>query len=368
MPLDIRTPYVVYHADVVARQIDALHDYLGVAYPNYQVFFSLKTCYLKPVVELLLDHNCGLNLISRAERDIGRYFRVPGEQIVWSSSAITETDAKEIAEDGDYVNADSLYQLELLTKYRPLETVGVRVSAGNKSRLGITLDDLEAYLGEKGIKKVGGLSFHVFSSFSSGIEGAIETRLRIMHRIRHLEESLDLRFDYLDIGGGLRPEFSAAENLGPIIEVAKSFRSCPRLFVEPGSWVVEMAASAYATVVNENFVAGKKWVTLDLGHNFLVPLDRASFDVQGENNHRTKVVRVGVGGLGFEKNVVQADVDCDLNVGDRVQIKRCGAYSESMMSCAVEPPPPIFWHQKGVSKRILPHTNGNGLFMKYHGY
>ena len=163
---------------------------------------------------------------------------------------------------------------------------------------------------------------------------------------------------------GEPPEVS----LAPLLTNLEKLKSSPELHLEPGAYLVEEAGTAYSRVVATKTVGSAHWALLDVGANFLVPLERAHFSVTKDDDVRQDLAVHFGGPFCFEADVIAKDQLVAVAPGNIVKISRCGAYTASMSSCFFSAPPPVFWLEHGhyVALRRQPSTQAS--FLLYHGY
>ncbi len=343
-------PEVVYDAAVLRRQVQRLRRYLDRAYPDSHVFYALKACYLAPVVRRLVDLGCGLEIMSSGERAVAAALGVEGERIVWNGPALDVTTLERIVDRGEWVNVDSRSVFDRLVhiaraRGRTVEA-GVRLNLSGEGKLGVAPDEIGACLDEPSVSIVG-VHFH-HGAAGHDVDDWVDGRLRMLDVAMRWEREAGVTLRYVDLGGGLQARIELGEQLDPIIERLWDLRSVPRLFVEPGAFLVGPAATATTRVVTIKTVGGRRWAITDLGASFLVPLDRARFEVESARQNEPGSVSVA-GPFCYEADVIARDRSLDIQEGDRLTIHDCGAYTASMMSGFGAVPPRLRWRSvRGV--------------------
>ena len=172
-----------------------------------------------------------------------------GEKIIFSSRALNEETIDLLVKNNIHIIANSKQQLDLIYKKYPDYHVGVRVDTGIKSKnttfcasnlgLGIPLDKLKDSI----TPNVVGIHNHLASQ-NVDIE-AYRKNARELIKV-----STDLKFRYLDIGGGFPIKYYNTE--APLLlEFSEAYRGWGNeLFIEPGRFLVGPAGYLFVKVVD----------------------------------------------------------------------------------------------------------------------
>jgi diaminopimelate decarboxylase len=370
---DLDVPCLIYDAGIIMGQHERLRSFLDAVYPNTQVFYALKACYCPQVVNLLVKRGCGLELLSADEHRIASACHVEGHGIVWNGCALSDDVLSGAVTRGEWLNVDSpslFHRLEKIAAEQHLAPeVGLRINIDGTGKLGMEYDDAVALISSSKRVRIIGLHFHESPQSSSDQARLLERRQAFVDVASRLEQEHDVSLQYVDLGGGLLSDVELAQQLGDVIEALRKLRSKPTLFLEPGAYFVEDAGTALTRVIATKRIGRIRWAAVDIGMNMLVPLNRARFTVHGSSTSGSPAEKVNIAGsFGVSADIVALDQVIAAKEGDTLRIERCGAYTESMSSCMITTPPPIYWLEDGRYEEIKRRLAGADLFMDYHGY
>ncbi len=366
-------PCLVYSADAIVKQYASLHAFLDVAYPNTQIFYAAKACYCPPVIELLMNLGCGLELLSRDEHRIASALGVTGSSIVWNGCALGDDILLGAISRGERLNIDSPSQFFKLNRiaasHRIIPEVGLRINVDGTGKLGMEYADVVDLIRSGSAARIIGLHFHESPKSAGDADNVLARRLEFLEIAHRLEKEEDLTLEYVDVGGGLLADLAVGQQLSKVTKAMKALRSEPALFLEPGAYFVETAGTALTRVVATKCIGNTKWATVDIGMNVLVPLNRARFTVSGGRTSSGPATPINIAGaFGVTSDVVALNQNVSVEEGDVLRVERCGAYTESMRSCMITEPPPIYWHTNGRYERVTGGQAVGSLFLDYHGY
>ncbi|MBM3991298.1 MAG: diaminopimelate decarboxylase [Planctomycetes bacterium] len=257
------------------RRMDAA---FRARWPDTHIGCSVKTNYLSAVVAVLRSEGAWGEVVSGFEYRLCRDLGIPGNEILFNGPYKTDEDLELAFREGAKVHIDSDDELErVIALSRSFETpreIGLRCSIqlnyppwdkfGFGLETGHALEAARAIAREPKLR-LAGLHAHVGTylpdpgTYARSIESLIGFALR-------LERELDLRIGHLDVGGGYATRntlhhtmlpgealAASAEDYAeaitaPLRKAARQFRSPPRLFLEPGRFLVDEAVSMITTV------------------------------------------------------------------------------------------------------------------------
>ena len=372
MPLQIpKPPCVIYDAAPVARQYKQLRSHLDKAYPRSRIFYALKACYVPHVVKELIHLGCGLEITSRFEQQIAVHFGLSGRQIVWNGPGLDETTLRGIVKRGEIVNIDSRQAFEVLSEIAEKQEqdicAGLRLNLTGQGKLGVDPAQAESLIKKMTRLRIIGFHIHPANGFKEPSESQAQ-RLLFLDLVAGWEKKLGIKPKFLNLGGGFAGRDDLHKLFAPLARKISALRSQPELFLEPGAYLVAEAGTAYANVLAVKTVAGVRWAILDIGANFFVPLQRASFCV-ATTKPASSPKQLSFGGpLCYEADVIAADQQTSAHVGGIVKVTRCGAYTASMSSNFSSPPPPIYWKDGDHFVRVTDFLKSSEHFLKFHGY
>ena len=370
-PDNHQTPYVIYDAQIIDRQHSALRQYLDHAYPRSRIYYALKACYLLPVVNRLVKLGCGLEVATPSEHAIARYLHLAGPQIFWNGPSLRQETLRGIVERGELLGLDSPHLFQVLNdmagSFAKKVPVCLRINLSADGRLGMSPDQAEFLLKSDSPLEISGFHMHIGRGDQAGTV-IVEQKLRFLDLILRWESQFGLNVRHVNLGGGIPVGRPLESSLGPLLNALSRLKSAPELFLEPGAFLVEEAATAYARVVSIKTLPSGVWAALDLGANFLVPLNRAAFAVHHDQREATGSVTHFGGPFCFEADVIARNQPVAVQPGDVVRITRCGAYTESLSSCFFTAPPPAFWLDEGVLMEVKRFSDPLNFFLAHHGY
>ena len=170
------------------------------------------------------------------------------------------------------------------------------------------------------------------------------------------------------MGGGIDQKQTLDECFLGLIELIKQLKSKPSLFIEPGAWLVDSAASVFSRVNAKKQINGQSWAFLDIGANFMVPLDRSDFKVLNKKSSNIEDLYHFSGNIPLENDVIEFNVPHSPELGEIIEINQCGAYTESLSSYFANSPPQKYWREKDTLYTNQNCLNEKELFMLHHGY
>lgn len=267
------TPVLLLDPESVRRQYRRLTE----ALPFVEFHYAVKALSHSAVIAALVDEGCGfdvatgeeLALLDGVERD-----RIIHTHPIKKPSEIAEAIAAGVRTfviDNDveldkFVGSPDDVRLLIRLAYR-----SPHAKSDLSSKFGVgpfEAEHLVARALERGIR-IGGFSFHVGSQLDdpARFAAAIDETLALMH---HLESTMNVRFETLDIGGGFPVGYdskvTSVEDLAAVIRPALERRP-PHLAIiaEPGRVMVAEAMTLVASVVGISERADGRWYYLDDG-------------------------------------------------------------------------------------------------------
>lgn len=264
------TPLYLVDSGRVVRALNTLRDGLGREYARSELTYSVKSNYLTGLLTAVLAAGYRLEVVSRREWEHARRAGARPEQILFNGPVKSAADLSACRETGVAVNADSLEELEqaarLGTSAEPFPVglrIMVRLRSGAPSRFGLDLDEAETLAAVRGLMTAGSLrvtGLHLHHSSRRDAQSYCERLDFLLDAARRL----DLRPEYLDLGGGLasQPPPELAARLPYVIDSPEEFCATlgaharrvlgaegPRLILEPGIGVLAPAMNYVTSIV-----------------------------------------------------------------------------------------------------------------------
>ena len=290
------TPLYVLVERRIRENYRRLYDALRRRYEKVRIYYSAKANTGLSVLKILESEGSYIDAVSPGEVFLALKAGFTPDRILFTGTSVRNDELRYLVDSGVTINIDSLSQLRRLLKIHVPEILSVRVNpeigaghhehcitAGRNSKFGIWEDDVvKAYRYAKnaGVKRFG-MQMHIGSGILT-IEPfilAAEKMLSIAHRIR---KELDVKFDFIDLGGGIgvpyKPEekpldieLYAEELLRLYIERINEYDlGEPWFCIEPGRYIVCDAGILLTLVNTVKTTPFKKFVGVDAGFNILI--------------------------------------------------------------------------------------------------
>ena len=362
------TPIYVINEDLIRKRYKTLKKVLDSVYKNNQIHFAVKANSNLSVLKILKSEGAYFDCTSTGEIYTCLKAGISSEKIIYTGNMFTNEDFKFAIENDILVNLDSISQLKRLAKVyddlgKEKNLISFRINpefgaghhshtitAGKDVKFGI-LDNqvIEAYskARELGFKKFG-THIHVGSGIldPNDFDKASEKYLTI---IMKLADTLDIKFDFVDFGGGLGIPYRPKEDpldLEVFKEVViKKFKKLiekvdmnqTNFKIEPGRFLTA-EASVILTQINTIKDNGYKlFAGVDAGFNTLIrPTLYGSYHhiIVCNNNSKEKTQKYDVVGPICESgDVFGKDRESpELFEGDYLAILDAGAYGFTMSS------------------------------------
>jgi diaminopimelate decarboxylase len=360
------TPLYVMSEDIVRKRYQELKETLNKKYQKNQIHFAVKSNSSLSILKILQSEGSYFDCTSMGEIYICLKVGIPPNHIIYTGNMFTNQDFEFAVKRNVIINLDSLSQLNRLNKIhqdlkKEREIISFRVNpefgaghhahtitAGKEIKFGILEDQvIEAY---NKAKIMGFRRFGIHQHIGSGIinpmdyKKAVENFLRI---IESLISKLDLKFEFVDFGGGLGiPYHPNDEPLDLnkyseiVIDPFKEFFERgdlgePYLKIEPGRYI-SAESSIILTEVNTIKDNGfKLFAGMDAGFNTLIrPAFYGSYhQIIPCKQKSEKLVYDIVGPICESGDVLGKEREISrLNEGDIIAILDAGAYGFVMSS------------------------------------
>jgi diaminopimelate decarboxylase len=253
------TPFHLYDEKGIRENGEALiRAFAGV--DSFREYFAVKALPNPSIMKIMQDLGFGFDCSSISELLLSRQIGASGEQIMFTSNntsaaefAVAGTDGGCVLNLDDISLIDKVPQMPELVcfRYNPGERRSGNSIIGNpvEAKYGVAHDQLlDAY--KKAIQR-GARRFGLHTMLASNeLNHAymVETARMLLDRVVWLSEKLDIRFEFINIGGGLgipyRPQEKPLDIVSMGREIAELFRSfkthhgyTPKLFLESGRYI-----------------------------------------------------------------------------------------------------------------------------------
>jgi diaminopimelate decarboxylase len=253
------TPFHLYDEKGIRENGEALiRAFAGV--DTFREYFAVKALPNPTIMTIMQDLGFGFDCSSISELLLSRQIGASGEQIMFTSNNTSETEfAVAEADGGCVLNLDDISLVDkvpqmpelICFRYNPGERRSGNSIIGNpvEAKYGVAHDQLlDAY--KKAMQR-GARRFGLHTMLASNeLNHAymVETARMLLDRVVWLSEQLDIRFDFINIGGGLgipyRPQEKPLDIVSMGREIGELFRSfkahhgyTPKLFLESGRYI-----------------------------------------------------------------------------------------------------------------------------------
>ena len=290
------TPLYVLVERRIRENYRRLYDALRRHYKKVRIYYSAKANTGLSVLKILENEGSYIDAVSPGEVFLALKAGFTPDRILFTGTSVRNDELRYLVDSGVTINIDSLSQLRRLLKIHVPEVLSVRVNpeigaghhehcitAGRNSKFGIWEDDIvKAYRYAKnaGVKRFG-MQMHIGSGILT-IDPfllAAEKMLSMAHRVR---KELDVKFDFIDLGGGIGVPYKPEEKPLDIDLYAEKLLKLyiervneydlgePWFCIEPGRYIVCDAGILLTLVNTVKTTPFKKFVGVDAGFNILI--------------------------------------------------------------------------------------------------
>jgi len=262
------TPLYVINEQMIRERYRSLKNALNQDYKNNQIHYAVKANSNLSILKILNSEGASFDCTSMGEVYICFKAGISSDKIIYTGNMFTDSDFEFAVKNNVLVNLDSVSQLKRLVRIheslgKEKEVISFRINpefgaghhkhtitAGKDIKFGILEEQaVEAY---RKAKEAGFKKFGVHQHIGSGVLNALDfgkPAEKFISIIKKLVETLDIKFEFIDFGGGLgipyRPEeepldLESYKNLviKPFIDLVKkeSLRE-PMFKIEPGRYL-----------------------------------------------------------------------------------------------------------------------------------
>jgi len=353
---DFETPIYVYDEKKIEKQYRSLEKALNKTGLDFEINYAVKANNNPHIVEKLVNLGAGLDCASEAEVMLATQL-TNSENIMYTAPFTPEKELSFVAKQRVTMNFNSLEQFRR-TDQLP-ERVSFRVDPGigdgdfglvlgGGSKFGIPEEKItEAYKHalENGVERFG---IHMMTG--SGIlnpEYFGEITEKIMEIAHEISSETGIKFEFIDIGGGLgipyKPDEKELDIDETVSNIAKEFKKSldkfdigePTLMMEPGRYLVSQSGYLLTKVTGIKEKDETTYVGVDTGmHHFLRPMLYGAYHEILSAKSTQELEEKTVAGLVCE-NTDKIAVDRELpeiKTGELLLIKDVGAYGFTMAS------------------------------------
>ncbi|MFD9357954.1 diaminopimelate decarboxylase family protein [Streptomyces sp. NPDC060031] len=387
-------PVLLYLTGRATANLKAMREAFEAHFSRVSIFFALKSCYVRPVVEALLADGAGLEVMSHLELRLAQQLGCAPDRVVANGVGRSARHADEVSAGAGLVVVDNPEDLDEVSRAAAAQgtvvPIGLRVTPevdverflGRGGKVGADwaggrfLDLLDRALSAPGVE-VTALHAHQLTHgddldrYRACLRGIAEVATEVQ-RLR------GLRFEVIDIGGGLdtrhllhrggldAPDFArvAAEELAVI---DYDFE----LYLEPGRYLVADAAIGLTRVTGQKPGDQSQWRISELGSNILIPLPDIRYEplplTWPEPQEPWATYHVADGTCA--PSVLAREVPLPTGPSGRsLAVLNCGAYTSVFAECWAFPLPKVLvWDGAGLTT-VFGEEDQARMFESVHGY
>lgn len=350
------TPFHIYDEQGIRQTGGDLKNAFA-ALEGFREYFAVKALPNPRIMEIMRDMGFGFDCSSMAELTLGRKTGATGDDLMFTSNntSVAEFEAAQ-AQGGSLLNLDDISLVAKVPKMP--ETICFRYNPGPRrsgnsiignpveAKYGVAHHQLlDAYLAaiSRGAKRYG---LHtMLASNELNHHYMVQTVQMLLEVIAWITRELNIRFDFINMGGGLgipyRPEDQpfdldamAREIVALFVDFRKKNGYAPRLFMESGRYMTGPHGVLVVEAINRKEIY-RTYVGVDACMSALMrPAMYGAYhhiDVHGKSNEApTQPVDV-VGSLceNNDKFAIQRDLP-PIQPGDLLVIHDTGAHGHAM--------------------------------------
>lgn len=402
----IPTPYFLLDEPILQRYFDMLTGALKKNWPNYRIGYSFKTNSLPWLVNFYKKQGAYAEVVSKDEYGLAKYLGFQDSEIVYNGPYKDEQSFRDVVLAGGYVNVDSKWELEWLTKLSEelaegklftsfsdnseantegkTETngkvseihVGIRVNFNleqmcpgettmgeTSGRFGFSYENGEfakalSYVRALPHVRVTGLHLH-----SSSKSRSVQIFRSIAQMACRLKREFDLTLSYVDIGGGYcggmegRPEYpdyfpAIAEELHREFDPGQT-----QLVVEPGISLVSKGSFFVTSVIDVRDIRDTRYLITD-GSRFNIDATM----IKSSYLYHTKLQNPSAPAMERQEITGYTCMECDrlftmenlpeLQTGDQIIYENVGGYTISLNPLFIQYFPAVYVHNGGQMTEV----------------
>jgi diaminopimelate decarboxylase len=354
----MNTPY--YHYDLGLLEETLISARSAAQKYNYSIYYAIKANNNPVITKLISNNGFGADCVSGNEVKEALRQGFKRENIVFAGVGKTDAEISfALAKGISCLNCESLEELEVISdiarKMRKKATVAIRVNPSvdaythryittgvSENKFGIQLSQLRQALDfvyESRWLDFSGLHFHIGSQITS-----FEPFINLCNRVNQIWKDYDIEKyggKILNLGGGLgidyeNPDSNSIPPFGEFFNMISNNLDVPSdtdIRFELGRSLVGQCGSLVTTVLFTKNGNDKKFLITDAGMTELMrpALYQAKHRVENINSCEDPEVYDIVGPLCESSDYLAQNISLPSSKrGDKLLIRSCGAYAESM--------------------------------------
>ena len=356
------SPLYVFHVKEFEDNYLALLNAFRAVYPKYNIGYSFKTNYTPAIIQKVKELGGLAEVVSDMEYKLARRLGYETKDIIFNGP-VKGQGLFEHLNDGGVVNVDNLDELNSILEYAKTSTrdiriafrVNIDINQGFISRFGLDAyeDNRDCELKRafdlvddtKNIRVIG---LHCHVGRSRNIE-AWKNRVSIMFNLvdKFFKNSIP---EFIDLGSGMNSimepdlanQFSghipSYEEYAEVVATAMKekygklpYEKQPWLYTEPGTTVISGYISFISKVLSIKNVKKKTYITFDCSGGNMGDICRLkNLPITIYDTGKNKIVCQNATFVGYtclEHDHIYEDFNGNLAVGDYIQFRNVGSYS-----------------------------------------
>ncbi len=355
------SPLYIYSKSKILENITSLTTAMGKYFPKFKVQYAVKANTNPHILKIIQEAGLGADCSSPVEAEIAKRVGFEMSESTYTGNFESQDDFKRAMATGMKLNLDDYHRLDDVLKIATPEVLSFRinpgigrggfegiVTGGNDAKFGIPYEEVRTaykHAIDRGIKRFG---IHMMTG-SNILEPFYfaEITQKLLYIIEENLLDLGIKFEYINIGGGLGVPYTKNEKPldldATFKQVSDVFHSKvkalgigdPALVMEPGRFLVGNAGTLISTVTHIK-KSYKNYMGLDSGMNTLLrpSLYGAYHEAVIDGKPGTGETAVRICGQICENSDIHP-LERKFNnpqSGDLVAIRDCGAYGFVMSS------------------------------------
>ena len=295
------TPIYVINEQMIRERYRRLKELLNRNYKNNIIHYAVKANSSLSFLKILDSEGASFDCTSMGEVFTCFKAGISSDKIIYTGNMFTDTDFKFAVKNDVLVNLDSISQLKRLVRIheslgKEKKTISFRinpefgaghhihtVTAGKNIKFGILEEQsIEAY---RKAKEAGFEKFGIHQHIGSGVINALDFAKpanKFIGIIKKIIEILDIKFEFIDFGGGLgisyRPEEEPLDLnkyrevvIDPFKNLVKSEKISEPVFkIEPGRYLTAESSILLTQINTVKNNGHKLFAGVDAGFNTLL--------------------------------------------------------------------------------------------------
>ena len=266
------TPFHIYDETGIRQTGDRLkHAFASIT--GFREYFAVKALPNPAILKIMADMGFGFDCSSEAELALGRNVGGRGDDLMFTSNNTTRLEfTTALADGGCTINLDDISLIDKLPampelicfRYNPGErrTGNAIIGTPVEAKYGVSHDQLiDAY---KAAMNSGAKRFGLHTMLASNEREyayIAETAKMLLEQVERISDALNIRFDFINIGGGLgipyRPDDAPLDLSTMARDIVTAFDNfsqkngyMPKLFMESGRYMTGPHGVLVTTAIN----------------------------------------------------------------------------------------------------------------------